>query len=230
MYRFIIGLSLFLSLSGCEEKAQLPIEKGTGPNPELPSPRHTLVPTVKIADVDRWRENEAPKAFEGRKVTAFARDLDHPRWLYVLPNGDVLVAETNAPVKPNDNSGLKGFFAKLFMKKAGAVTLPANRITLLRDTNADGVADLKTIFLSGLNSPFGMALVGDRLFVANTDSIISVPYTRGDTKITTEPQFLSALPAGPLNHHWTKGLIASVDGHKLYASIGSNSNMDTPNN
>jgi glucose/arabinose dehydrogenase len=158
-------------------------------------------------------------------VTAFARGLNHPRWLYVLPNGDVLVAETNAPTRPDDNKGLKGWFFKKFQKKAGGGVPSANRITLLRDADGDGVAETRTVLRSGLTSPFGMALVGDALYVANTDALVRLPYARGDTRITAAPTVVTALPAGTINHHWTKNVVASPDGRRLYVSVGSNSNI-----
>jgi hypothetical protein len=157
-------------------------------------------------------------------VNAFATGLDHPRTLLVLPNGDVLVAETNAPPRPEDEKGLKGWVTKMVVSRAGAGTPSANRITLLRDADGDGVAEIKSVFLEGLNSPFGMALVGDDFYVANTDAIMKFPYHAGDTKITAMGVKLADLPAGALNHHWTKDLIASPDGSKLYATVGSNSN------
>jgi glucose/arabinose dehydrogenase len=164
-------------------------------------------------------------AAEGMQVAAFATDLDHPRWLYVLPNGDVLVAETNAPERPDDAQGIKGFFFKLFQKQAGGGVPSANRITLLRDADGDGVAEVRTVFLHGLNSPFGMALVGDTFYVANTDTVVSYPYQEGQTEITAAPTKITDLPAGTINHHWTKGLIANEDGSNLYVSVGSNSNV-----
>ena len=166
-----------------------------------------------------------PAAAEGMQVTEFASGLDHPRWLYVLPNGDVLVAETNAPERPDDAKGIKGFFFKLFQKKAGGGVPSANRITLLRDADGDGIAETRSVFLDGLNSPFGMALVGNTFYVANTDAVVSFPYEEGQTEITAEPTKVADLPAGTINHHWTKGLIASPDGSKLYVSVGSNSNV-----
>jgi len=158
-------------------------------------------------------------------VTAFAKQLDHPRSLYVLPNGDVLVAETNAPPKPDDSKGVKGFIYKQAQKWAGAGAPSANRITLLRDTNGDGVADTRSVFIKGLNSPFGMVLVGDDLYVADSDAILRFPYHSGDTKIDAPGVKLTDLPAGTINHHWTKDLTASPDGTKLYATVGSNSNV-----
>jgi glucose/arabinose dehydrogenase len=145
--------------------------------------------------------------------------------LYVLPNGDVLVAETNAPPKPEDGTGLKGWFMKIAQKKAGAGVPSPNRITLLRDADGDGVAETRTAFLSGLYSPFGMALVGDKLYVANSNAVVEFAYTHGTTKITSVGTVVAELPAGPINHHWTKNIIASPDGKRLYATVGSNSNV-----
>jgi glucose/arabinose dehydrogenase len=196
-----------------------------GANPTLPEPQGSLLPTLKIAKAVRWSAGQKPVAAQGLTVTPFATGLDHPRWLHVLPNGDVLVAETNAPERPDGAGGIVGAVQKDVMTKAGAVTVSANRITLLRDQDGDGVAESRSVLLQGLNSPFGMALAGGRLYIANTDAVVSVPYTQGETKISATPQKLSDLPAGTLNHHWTKSLIASRDGTKLYATVGSNSNV-----
>lgn len=211
-------------LLGCSEQASLTVDEGTGPQPALPEPEQGLWPTVKVAPAKGWAQGEAPVAAEGLQVQRFAAGLDHPRWLYVLPNGDVLVAETNAPARPQEGKGIKGWVMKLTMKRAGAATPSANRITLLRDTDGDGVADLRSAFVTGLNSPFGMALVGDTFYVANTDAVVHMPYETGKTQIVYRPVLLTELPAGPRNHHWTKNLIASRDGTRLYVSIGSNSN------
>ena len=212
-------------LMACAESARLPISAGTGPQPTLPPPRHTLLPTVNIAPAQGWPEGRTPLAAAGMRVQAFARDLDHPRWLLVLPNGDVLVAESNAPPKTDDSGGIKGWVMKLMMKRAGAGTPSANRITLLRDVDGDGVADQRHVFLSGLNSPFGMTLVGDQLFVANTDAVLRFPYRSAATRLDGPGTVVTALPAGAINHHWTKNLIASADGRKLYVTVGSNSNV-----
>jgi glucose/arabinose dehydrogenase len=198
---------------------------GYGPNPELPAPDQSVIPVLNAPNAIGWAEGEMPVAAEGMQVTEFASGLDHPRWLYVLPNGDVLVAETNAPERPDDAKGIKGFFFKLFQKKAGGGVPSANRITLLRDADGDGVAETRTVFLEGLNSPFGMALVGNTFYVANTDAVVSFPYEEGQTEITAQPTKVADLPAGTINHHWTKGLIANADGSKLYVSVGSNSNI-----
>ena len=220
-----VMLALAATLGGCREMALLPVSAGMGPQPVLPAPQQRLIPTVNIAPATGWPAGQMPVAANGLEVNAFAFDLDHPRWLYVLPNGDVLVAETNAPPKPDDASGLRGWVMGLVMKRAGARVPSANRITLLRDTDADGMADQHSVLLAGLNSPFGMALVGDQLFVATTDAVLRFPYQSGQTRITVEPVKLLDLPAGPINHHWTKNLIASADGRKLYVTVGSNSNV-----
>lgn len=219
------GVVALIILSSCNGTSTQPIATGTGINPSLPAPEHKLIPTVKIAPAIGWPAGKKPLAAPGTQVVAFATGLNHPRWLYVLPNGDVLVAETNAPEKPDDAKGLKGWAMGLVMKRAGAAVPSANRITLLRDTNGDGIADLQTIFLENLNSPFGMALVNDKLYVANSDAILSFSYRTGDTKITTQGTTLVALPAGTINHHWTKNLIANPAGTQLYVSVGSNSNV-----
>ena len=217
-------------LGACAESARLPLAAGTGPQPELPEPRSALIPTVNIAPAVGWPAGATPLPALGTRVVAFAQGLAHPRWLLVLPNGDVLVAESNAPAKGDiGNPGLlarvKGWVMGRVMQRAGEGVPSADRITLLRDTNGDGVADQRWVLLSGLRSPFGMALVGDRLFVANADEVLWFPYRRGDTTITTPGTRLVQLPGGPINHHWTKSLLASADGRHLYVGVGSNSNV-----
>jgi len=220
----LIG-AVVLALAACGEMATLPISAGIGPKPTLPAPQRTLIPTVNIAPAKGWPLGAMPQAAPGTRVNAFASGLDHPRWLFVLPNGDVLVAETNAPPKPEDAKGIKAWLTGLVMKRAGAAVLSANRITLLRDTDGDGVADQRSALLEGLNSPFGMALVGNVLYVATSDAVLRFAYTTGDTRISVPGDKLIDLPAGPINHHWTKNLIASPDGSKLYVTVGSNSNV-----
>ena len=210
---------------GCGSSADLPVTAGIGPTPKLPAPDKALIPLVNVVDAKGWAANATPVAAEGASVNAFARGLNHPRWLYVLPNGDVLVAETNAPPRPEDGRGVKGWFFKKFQKKAGGAVPSANRISLLRDADGDGVAETRTVFLDSLNAPFGMALVRDAFFVANTDAVVRFPYRDGDTTITASGAKIVDLPGGPLNHHWTKSLIASPDGSKLYVGVGSNSNV-----
>jgi glucose/arabinose dehydrogenase len=214
-----------LALIGCAQSALLPVSAGTGPNPTLPEPQKSLIPTVNIAPAQGWAPGTMPLGAAGTRVTEFAKDLDHPRWVYVLPNGDVLVAESNAPPKPEDGKGIRGWIMGLVMKRAGAGTPSANRITLLRDVDGDGIAETRTVFMDHLASPFGMALVGDTLYIANSDAVVKVPYTTGATHIDAVPVQVTALPAGPINHHWTKNIIASLDGKKLYATVGSNSNV-----
>jgi len=221
--KLVAGVSA-LVIAGCAEPAKTPVASAMGENPVLEKPSTPLLPTLKVAEAVGWAAGQTPMAAEGLKVQAFASGLDHPRWLHVLPNGDVLVAETNAPQRPDEGGGIRGYFQGEAMKKAGAAAPTANRITLLRDADGDGVAETKSEFLSGLNSPFGMALAGGRLYIANTDAVVSVPYLDGLTRIGAAPDRLTDLPAGTRNHHWTKSLIASKDGSKLYATVGSNSN------
>ena len=213
-----------LLVAGCADKAALPPAASIGPTPMLPAPNKRLIATVDIAPAVGWPAGSAPIPAPGLAVSAFASGFVHPRWLYVLPNGDVLVAETNAPPRPDEAKGIKGFIMKKVMKKAGAAVPSANRITLLRDADGNGQAELRTEFLANLNSPFGMALVGDMLYVANTDGVVGFAYKAGDTTVTAAPVSIAPLPGGPLNHHWTKNIIASRDGRKLYATVGSNSN------
>ena len=212
-------------LCACGDTASLSVSAGMGSAPQLPPPHKSLLPTVHIAPAKGWSEGAKPLAAAGTSVSAYAVGLDHPRWLYVLPNGDVLVAETNAPPKPEDGKGIRGFVMKQVMKRAGAVTPSANRITLLRGLKADGTAETRTVFLAGLNAPFGMALVGNDFYVANSDAILRYRYVEGQTHIDGPGSWVVDLPAGPINHHWTKNLIASPDGTKLYATVGSNSNV-----
>jgi len=219
--------ALVACASGSIAQGPLP---GTGPDPQLPPPQESgLVPTVNIAPAQGWPKDAKPTAPEGFRVTALATGLAHPRWVYTLPNGDVLVAESNKP-EPESGSknvhaeGLRGKAMEMVMKRAGAGVSSANRITLLRDADGDGVAETRTVFMSGLNSPFGMALVGNELFIANADAIVKVPYQAGQTQVSAKPVKVTDLPAGA-NHHWTKNIIASADGSKLYATVGSNSNI-----
>jgi glucose/arabinose dehydrogenase len=194
-----------------------------GPSPELAAPTKSIIPTVRIAKAEGWSGNAKPQSVEGTTVTAYAGELQHPRWLYVLPNGDVLVAESEAPAKPDDSKGVSGKVHKLVMKRAGSGAHPsANRITLLRESKPGSVE--KYVFLQGLNSPIGMALVGDTFYVADSDAVLSFPYRSGDTELGSAPTQLTALPAGTINHHWTKSLLASPDGQHLYVGVGSNSN------
>ncbi len=220
-------VALALPLAACNDpRDTATAEQSYGAAPTLPAPEKSWLPTVNIATATSWPAGAKPTAASGMTVNAFATGLDHPRTLHVLPNGDVLVAESNAPPKADGaGGGIKGFVFGQALKWAGASVPSANRITLLRDADGDGVAEFKSVFLEGLNSPFGMALVGEDFYVANADAIVKFPYRAGDTKITTPGVKLADLPGGPINHHWTKDLIASPDGTKLYATVGSNSNV-----
>ena len=224
---FLAAMAMMaLNTNVARAESPLPDSAGFGPNPTLPAPEKTLLPRVNIAKAVGWPAHAQPTPAAGLTVVRFAGDLAHPRWLYTLPNGDVLVAETNTPDdKPDDNKGIKGWVQKKVQARAGAGVSSPDRITLLRDTNGDGVADVRTVFLKGLHSPFGMALIGDNFYVADTDAILRFPYKRGQTEITAAGTKLTDLPAGSINHHWTKNIIASLDGSKLYATVGSNSNV-----
>ena len=213
-----------LALAACGGTARLPLEAGVGSHPQIPPPEKSLLPTLYIAPAKGWPPGGKPVPGPGLTVSAFASGLDHPRWLYVLPNGDVLVAETNAPPKPEDAKGIRGWVQKQVMKRAGSITPSANRITLLRDSKGAGTADQRFVFASKLNSPYGMALVGNQFYVADSDAVLSFRYVEGETRVEGAGVKVVDLPAGPINHHWTKNLIASPDGSRLYATVGSNSN------
>lgn len=220
-----VAVLMVLAAAGCGEVATVPESAGFGPQPVLPDPHPTLIPTLHIAPAKGWPDGMAPVAAPGLSVHAYATGLDHPRWLHVLPNGDVLVAESNAPAEHDAGSGIRGWIQKKIMKNAGAAVPSADRITLLRDIDQNGIAKTRTIFLQGLHSPFGMALVGNELYVANTDAVMRFPYHTGATQITAPGVKLIDLPAGEINHHWTKDLLASRDGKRLYVTVGSNSNI-----
>ena len=213
-----------VTVAACAGTAKLPLEAGIGPNPQLPPPEHVISPNVNVAKAEGWPAGAMPAAAPGLKVNAFASGLDHPRWLYILPNGDVLVAETNGPGTDPGPPGIKGFFFKKFKEKAGSAVPSADRITLLRDRDGDGVAEFRSTLIEGLRSPFGMALVGSELFIANADALVAVTFEPGSTTISATPRVVTSLPAGR-NHHWTKSLLASPDGRRLYVGVGSNSNV-----
>ena len=221
--RVVAAALIVAALGGCES-ADFGFDESVGPDPRLPAPEHNLVPTVDIAPAEGWTDGATPKAATGLAVNAFATGLDHPRWLHVLPNGDVLVAETNAPPKEK-RGGLKAWVMGLVMARAGAAVPSADRITVLRDGDGDGFAERHAVLIEGLHSPFGMALVGDTLYVANADALVSFPYHHGQLRRDTAPTRVAGLPGGPINHHWTKSLLASPDGSRLYVGVGSNSNV-----
>jgi glucose/arabinose dehydrogenase len=224
-FGFVFAGSIALLLAGCGDNSQLPEQASTGSNPTIPAPQKSYIPTVNIAPAKGWPDGAKPKAAASLAANAFAKGLEHPRWLYVLPNGDVLVAESDGPERPEDAKGIKGWIYGAVQKRAGAGTKSADRITLLRDKDGDGRAETKTVFLKNLHSPFGMALIGNDLYVANADAIVRFKYQDGATEITTPAEKVADLPGGPINHHWTKNIIANKDGTKLYATVGSNSNV-----
>ena len=212
-------------LAACAETAQLTVAQGTGPSPVLPAPHTTLLPTVNIAPAQGWAPGVRPQPASGLRLTAYAQGLDHPRWLLVLPNGDVLVAETNGPDRPDDAKGIRGWVQRKVQAWAGAGVPSPNRITLLRDADHDGRAETRTALLENLHSPYGMALVGETLYVADTDALLRFPFHPGETRIAAAPEKFTDLPGGPINHHWTKNVVASADGRTLYVAVGSNSNV-----
>jgi len=218
-----------LALSGCVKQGSPDPLAGFGPNPPLPAPQSGVLPQFDTPKAVGWPKGAAPKAPPGFVVTRFAQGLDHPRWAYVLPNGDVLVSESasTAP-SPQDHTlhGPEAWLAKLVLKRVGAASAPSgNRIVLLRDADGDGVAETNQVFAQGLKRPFGMALIGDALYVANDDSVVKFAYRPGATSVQGPGEKVLDLPGGPINHHWTKNIVASRDGTKLYASVGSNSNV-----
>ena len=194
---------------------------GYGPNPKLPPAKHSWVPTVNWSvGTEPWAQGKTPQPATGLEVRAFAQDLKHPRWLLVLPNGDVLIAES--ATEPSPSWSPYGMFKNWVQRRAGSIVENANRITLLRDSNGDGAAEQRHVLLEGLRQPFGMAFIGDNLYVANTDSVVRYPYKVGDTRITDKGTKLMDLAVG---HHWTRALLPGPDGTKLYVTVGSGSNI-----
>ncbi|MEO7410979.1 MAG: sorbosone dehydrogenase family protein, partial [Sphingomicrobium sp.] len=214
-------------LSGCgASPSTADINDYIGPKPKLEAPSKTLLPTVNVADAKGWPAGMMPKAAPGLAVNEFAGGLDHPRWLYVLSNGDVLAAESQGPGTDKTGGSIKGWIQKNLMKKAGSgASQSANRIVLLRDADGDGKAEQKSVLLDhDLYSPFGMAVIGGELFVANANALVAFPFTAGQTKIDAKPRIVTELPSG-YNHHWTKSLVADPQGRFLYVGVGSNSNV-----
>ncbi|QHJ01366.1 sorbosone dehydrogenase family protein [Xylophilus rhododendri] len=222
----LAAASLACLLAACGEHALLPESAGIGPSPTLPAPTKPLIPTLHIAPAKGWRDGAMPQPVAGTVLTKFAEGLEHPRWVYVLPNGDVLVAESDAPAKDEKekHNGPKAWVQGLVMKRAGSHVPSADRITLLRDADGDGVAETRNTYVANLKSPYGMVLVGNELFIANADALVKLPYQAGATSLPGTPTKVIDLPGG-INHHWTKNVIASEDGSKLYVSVGSNSNV-----
>lgn len=211
-------------VAACAGETKLPPGADYGPDPVLPEPDSSLLPIVHVSEAVGWPDGQMPVSTPGTEVTLFAEALLNPRWIYELPNGDVLVAESQAP-EGSSPGGLKGWAMNLVMAQATSSVPSADRITLLRDTSGDGVADERHIFLDELHSPFGMALVGDHFYVANADSLVRFPYQPGQTQINAPAETMQDLTRGTLNHHWTKNLVASPDEQNLYIAIGSNSNV-----
>ena len=216
----IVAASLLLA--ACQAGSDEPFV-GFGADPDIPAPEDDLLPRVNPAKAVGWPQGAAPVAPEGFVVTRFAGDLAHPRWLLVLPNGDVLVSEASSEPKPPE--GLMDRIAQRVQRYAGALKPSPNRIMLLRDADGDGVAETRTVFAEGLNRPQGMALVGETLYIANTDALVRTTWRPGQTQIEGEPEKVVDLPAGELNHHWVKNVIAAPDGARLFVTSGSNSNI-----
>jgi glucose/arabinose dehydrogenase len=220
--RLMTSLAALAALAACGRPAGDPARQ-YGPNPYLPEPHQFLIPPMSVPHAVGWKPEEAPTVPAGMKIQAMATGLMHPRIVYTLPNGDILVVESNGP-------GSKPFRPKDYVQgkvKAigGAAAKGGNRITLLRDANGDGTPELRTVLVDHLHSPYGVAYVGDTLYVANTDAIMAYKYALGTTRITSPAVKLADLPAGPIDHHWTKSMAASLDGTKLYVGVGSNSNI-----
>lgn len=220
----LLAVSSALLLSGCDEQASVDPSQQMGPDPVLPKAQDFLMPPMQVPKGVAWKQDEAPKVASGLQITKVAEGLMHPRQVYVLPNNDVLVVEANSP-GTEPVSMPKQLVMGMVQKSSGKGGKGGNRITLLRNTSGDGVTWEKHIFLENLHSPFGVQLVGDTLYVANADNIMRYRYQEGATRITDPGSELTDLPGGPLNHHWTKSLLASPDGSKLYVGVGSNSNI-----
>ncbi len=222
----VLGLLILVGIAGFTylawpDTAKLDVNTVTGKTPDITAPRIQTLPTIGVAKAVGWPKGAMPTAAAGMAVQPFAAGLDHPRWLYRLPNGDVLVAETNSP--PRKGPGLVTTVMNFLMGRAGAGVPSANRITLLRDADGDGVAEARSTFMTGLNSPFGMTLMGGQLYIGNTDALVRVPYTDGATKITAKPELVIKLNPG--GNHWARNVIAAADGKTLYVGVGSSSNI-----
>jgi glucose/arabinose dehydrogenase len=220
----LLAVSMVLPLASCAIGPSSSSDTGFGASPYIPAPESTLIPMVNIAPVQERPAHFLPTAPPGFSVTEFASGLAHPRWLYTLPNGDVLVAESDAPKEHDEGSGIFGWIRRQVMKRAGAGVPSPDCIVLLRDANGSGVAQMQTVFLRGLHSPFGMVLIGNQLYVADTDALLRFDYVPDATSIASAGVKVADLPAGPINHHWTKNILADRAGKHLYITVGSNSN------
>jgi glucose/arabinose dehydrogenase len=217
----LVALTAFL-LAGCE-KGRPESKESYGPHPVLPAPDKSLLPTANFSTAIPWPTDAKPVAPAGFDVTRYAVGLNHPRWIYMLPNGDVLVAES--ATLPKAPKSIMDRLQAWLERNNGSVMLSANWITLLRDSKGTGTVDLRTTFLSGLNQPFGMALIGNAFYVGNTDGVWRFPYHAGDTQITDKGRKILDLPAGGYNNHWTRNLLVSADGSKIFVTVGSGSNV-----
>lgn len=222
----VLGLIILVGIAGFTwlawpDTARLDVNQVTGKRPDITAPRIQMLPTIGVAKAVGWPKGAMPTAAAGMKVQPFAAGLDHPRWLYRLPNGDVLVAETNSP--PRKGPGVVTTVMNFLMGRAGAGVPSANRITLLRDADGDGIAETRSAFMTGLNSPFGMTLMDGQLYIGNTDALVRVPYTEGATRITAKPERVIPLNGG--GNHWARNVIAAPDGKTLYVGVGSASNI-----
>lgn len=227
--RQLAAATLVLALAACNDGgANFDRRIQIGPHPVLPAPHEYLVPPIHVAEVVGWGANETPSAPAGMQVQAFARDLNHPRNVALLPNGDVLVVESQGPnLDPitRPKNPLVSWVQKRATGSGGEPKGPTNQVTLLRDADGDGVAEQRSVLLGRLNSPFGIVFADNHLYVAATDAILRYPFTPGQTRITARAVRLTELPGGPIDHHWTKSLTLSPDGKLLYATVGSNSNI-----
>lgn len=223
----IIALSAALVTSTSSQDTDFDISQQIGPDPVLPEPTRELLPDLKVAEVVGWKDGETPTVPEGLKVSVYAKDLANPRTVHTLPNGDVLVIQSQAPEgkplsRPKDF--IRGWIMAFAHGSGGGEKKETNLITLLRDSNRDGQVDERYNLLSRLESPFGVAWIDNTLYVASASAVLAYPFELGQTEITVPPKTLTPLPGGPLNHHWTKDLALSPDGKMLYVSVGSNSN------
>jgi glucose/arabinose dehydrogenase len=225
----LAALASTMALAGCGDGSNdLDPRRQVGPNPVLPDPQQYLIPPMHVADVVGWKAGEMPVAPQGLRVQALARDLQHPRNVYALPNGDILVVESQGPnLEPvtRPKSPIIGWVEKRATSQSAGAAAPSNRITLIRDANGDGVPEARSVLIDHLYSPFGIVFADNFLYVAATNAIIRYPFTPGQTKITAPGTILTLLPGGPIDHHWTKSLTLSPDGKLLYVTVGSNSNI-----
>jgi len=220
IHRSAIALACLMALSACGEKADISPKEQAGGDPTLPKSQNFLMPPIKVPSRVGWQQDQTPKVAEGLKIERIASDLQHPRQLYTLPNGDILVVESQSPGTEALTTP-KQFIAGLVTSKSGKGAKGGMRITLLRQ--GDDGRWQHFDFVDNLNSPFGVQLIDNTLYVANTDEIVKFPYQTGQTHIDAKPQPFADLP-DTINHHWTKSLLASPDGSKLYVGVGSNSN------